>query len=273
MPFWSAQNPGTLTEAALTTQDIATNVPDVIVQVVPAATGVLTKLTPFLSALLGAAIAGTTGFFLQRNQFRNQQKVLNEDRADAEEVAALAVLMGLNRVHTNIVRVRDSIDAGAAKDPSDPLRLWANTLPFSSDLPIVKLSVEDLVFVKRLGDVGCFNNVMDLEAINETYVGNMRVYREMRAALSTNMLALAVPDEVEGSLASASFSEEQMMRLMPEMEALNSLLRTLRAMADEHHDEVLSTFREVQKLTEVRLRDRAPSFALSDEDIAASPTR
>lgn len=238
--------------------------PELVVQnLIPAASW-LSKATPFISALVGATVGGATGYLLQRNQFRNQQRQLADDRADAEEVAALGILVKINRVLTNIVRVRDHIDEGIAASASDPLRLWAKTMAFSSDLPTVEVSTLEAVFVKRLGDTEALNAVLDLPHVNATYVDNMGVYRQMRADLSERMLTLAVPDKVDGTMASAGFTDEQMMRLAPGMAALNDLLLAMRAMCDEHEREVLHAFREVQARAQNRLGERSPNFSIPE---------
>lgn len=226
----------------------------------------LSRLTPFLAALLGAGIGGATGFFLQRSQFRNQRRILDRDREDLEETLGLGVLFKLNRVHTTIFRVREQLEQGvaaaAAEGHSD--RRWAYTREFATDPPRVEVTIDDLVFVKRLGDVDAMNGFMDLQEINNTYVDTTRVFGELKKKLSEKMIAMATPVKTEGDRVGSDFTEQQIRILEPEMARLNKLLADLDESVNRDGPEILTAFRRIQQLIKEKLGARATEFELPD---------
>jgi len=239
--------------------------PQLFIDVVAPAQSWLSKATPFLAALLGAGIGGATGMTLQKNQFRNQQRQLDDDRADAEEALGLSILFKLNRVHTTIFRVRELLDSGMARASLDghPERRWAYTLEYVSDLPRIDVTIDDLVFVKRLHDLKAMDGFMDLQELNNVYVDTSRMFGELKKALSAKMIAMGPPVEVIGDRVASNFTEAQMRTLEPEMARLNKLLGDLEERARRDGPTVHALFHRIQGLVKMKLGSRAMEFDLA----------
>lgn len=250
----------------MTVESLVSITPQLTVEVLAPVQSWLTRATPFLSALLGAGVGGATGFILQGNQFRNQRRVLDRDREELEETLGLGVLFKLNRVHTTIFRVRELLDQGVASAAAagHPERRWAYTREFASDPPRVEVTIEDLVFVKRLGDLDAMNGFMDLQEINNLYVDTTRVFGELKKKLSEKMIGMSTPVETEGDRVGSDFTAEQIRSLEPEMARLNKLLVDLDDHSKKDGPEILMVFRRIQALVKNKLGGRAMEFDLPE---------
>lgn len=238
------------------------NEPLIVMHAAPAEPSLLIQVTPFLSTLLGALIAGTTGYLLQRRQFDQQRRIVEEDKLELDEATGFSAMLKINRTLTTLVQVRQLIDEGISLCTMPKCEdLWAKTEAFSSDPPRIDVSMEEIVFVRRLGDVEAMNGMVDLESINNSYVDNMRTYSELRDSIGRRMVELG-EHRVEGTTVSGSYTPEQMAPLRPDMARANRMLLDIRRMVDDHEPVVIKLFQTVHDLTRKKLGNRAPEFAI-----------
>lgn len=236
----------------------------IVEQLAPSSSSALSSVTPFLAAMLGATVAATTAYLLQKRQFRQQQAILDRDRSEQEETTGLGVLLRINRVLTTVTRIREHIDQGLTRSRRPGrLDLWAKTEEFSSAFPKVEVSIEELTFVKRLNDVVALDVMMDIQEMNGTYTETISRYGELRAKLSERMTGMATL-RTDGAAVIADFTPEQMQVLAPEMERLNKLLLDLHALAARDEPVLLDLFRRVQRLAQAKLGDRAVAFEIPE---------
>ena len=189
------------------------------------------------AVILGAIIGAIISWFVAKQAAQENRQTIKAAQKNAEEEATLRALTKLMELANAAAGYHFQVEReiSEAKQRSDRIiETWQAMRPRVSAPPEIYITADDLVAFTRSRNFGYVTDLLHLVASYNSLVDGFKGYSKLRAELD----AILIPETMEGSLGSASLTQEEYMRLAPRLHGVRTLADQIRQDAKDVYEGV-----------------------------------
>jgi hypothetical protein len=195
----------------------------------------ITAMTAFGAAVLGAVVGGIIGYLLQRQSLAAAKIQHDSDRNDVRKAIGLSLVFKMIRISSDLNNLRKSVRESMERAARDGLQ----GMPFQIVVPIVplpdpiKFSSEEMGLILSI-DNKLFNELGPMDDLHNSTVAIFELYNTKRSAVLERLGA-----EMNGNVGTTMLTAEQKRWFDPRAVELNHLVETMSGRTERDTREAL----------------------------------